>query len=85
MNKTSSNITIKRIIKSVNVTAYGGINITTIKIKNYKIINKTYRYILNSYVASGFVIDRPVERGALLSKKGEFVIVGMTGKEYSNH
>ena len=65
----------------MNATAYGDINITVIKIKNYKIVNKTYRYILNNFVASGFVIDRPVERGTLLLKKGEFVLVGMRGKD----
>ena len=27
------------------------------------------------------MIDRPVERGTLLLKKGEFVLVGMRGKD----
>lgn len=73
----------REIIKSVETEQLKGVNITKISIKSNELLNTTYEYIKNNFILQGYTTQEANlgEEAVLLSKEGEFVIVGIKGGE----
>jgi len=73
----------REIIKSVETEQLKEVNITKISIKSNELLNATYEYIKNNFILQGYTAQEANlgREAVLLSKEGEFVIVGIKGGE----